>query len=60
MSNCEKDDVLERDDNNVNYDKLLDEAKREGRLGEYRCVICGIGYENPKDAKDCCTQLLDA
>jgi len=39
----------------VKYDQLIARAEREGRInGRFRCLVCGMRYNDKDDAEDCC------
>ncbi len=43
----------------VKYDQLIEKAAREGRIaGRFRCLVCGMKYNEKDDADECCKIVM--
>ena len=57
----EKDSTLVKEKAFVKYERLLEQAEAEGRInGRYRCIVCGMRYNEKDNAEDCCRVVLEA
>ncbi len=57
----EKDQALVKEKAFVKYERLLEQAEVEGRInGRYRCIVCGMRYNEKDSAEDCCRVVLEA
>ena len=59
MIRDEESGVLQKDRANSTYELLLKKAVEEGRIGDAsRCRVCGMRYNNPEEAANCCEKVL--
>jgi hypothetical protein len=55
----EEGSILQKDRPNSTYELLLRKAVVEGRVGgEHRCQVCGMRYNSPEEAGECCEKVL--
>jgi hypothetical protein len=61
MTDTDKSIILKREPEHVKFGQLLKKAKREGRVdGDEQCPVCGMKFNSPDDAADCCrVELLE-
>jgi hypothetical protein len=51
--------ILQKDRANSTYELLLRKAVEEGRIGgAHRCQVCGMRFNEPLDAQNCCEKVL--
>ena len=49
------DTSLVKDKHFVRYEQLIRKAEKEGRItGTFRCLVCGMRYNDKDEAEDCC------
>ena len=45
----------------VRYDQLIAKAQKEGRIsGAFRCLVCGMRYNDKDEAEDCCKAVVSS
>lgn len=55
----EEENTLIREKPFVKYEQLIAKAEKEGRIsGRFRCIICGMRYNEKPDAEECCKVIL--
>lgn len=53
--NGDDDQVLLKEREFFNFDRLVKKAEAEGRIdGPSKCLVCGMSYLNKREADDCC------